>query len=79
MLAVILDFFSSCVIFEFGILIFTWCRCAAIPPADSPKRVTLEGSPPNAAMFSCTHFRARTLAVRGRGAEKNKITFLKSG
>ena len=28
------------------------------PPADSPKMVTLSGSPPNPPMFSCTHFRA---------------------
>lgn len=28
------------------------------PPADSPKRVTRLGSPPNAAMFCCTHCRA---------------------
>ena len=29
----------------------------AIPPADSPKIVTLRGSPPNAAMLSLTHAR----------------------
>ena len=27
-------------------------------PADSPKTVTFFGSPPNAAMFACTHLRA---------------------
>ena len=31
-----------------------------VPPADSPKIVTLPGSPPNAATFSCTHASART-------------------
>ena len=29
-------------------------------PADSPKIVTLSGSPPNAAMFALTHSRAAT-------------------
>ena len=29
-----------------------------MPPADSPAIVTLAGSPPNAAMFCCTHSRA---------------------
>jgi len=28
------------------------------PPAENPKIVTLFGSPPNAAMFCCTHLRA---------------------
>ncbi len=28
------------------------------PPADSPKMVTLSGSPPKPAMFSCIHFKA---------------------
>ena len=31
----------------------------APPPADWPATVTLAGSPPNAAMFSCTHSKAR--------------------
>ena len=31
-----------------------------MPPADSPAMVTLDGSPPNAAMLSCTHCSAAT-------------------
>ena len=34
------------------------CRQTLIPPADSPKRVTLCGLPPKAAMFACVHRRA---------------------
>ena len=36
------------------------CALTANEPADSPKIVTLPGSPPKAAMFSCTHFSAAT-------------------
>ena len=32
-----------------------------IAPADSPKTVTLAGSPPKAAMLSCTHSQGRDL------------------
>ena len=35
-----------------------------IAPADSPKTVTLPGSPPNAPMFSCTHSSAATWSSR---------------
>ncbi len=35
-----------------------------IPPADSPKIVTLETSPPNAAMFCCTHLSAAIWSSR---------------
>lgn len=35
-----------------------------IPPADSPKTVTLPGSPPNAPMLSCTHSSAATWSRR---------------
>lgn len=35
-----------------------------IAPADSPKMVTLDGSPPNAAMFSRTHRNRRTEPIR---------------
>ena len=35
--------------------------CTEAPPADSPKMVTFFGSPPNAAMFRCTHLRASSL------------------
>ena len=34
------------------------CMVTLPAPADSPQMVTLEGSPPKAAMFSCTHFNA---------------------
>ncbi len=37
-----------------------------IAPADWPKTVTLAGSPPKAAMFSCTHSRAATWSSRPR-------------
>jgi hypothetical protein len=32
--------------------------CTEYPPADSPNSVTLRGSPPNAAIFRCTHCNA---------------------
>ena len=32
----------------------------AVPPADSPNRVTRDGSPPNARMLSCTQRSAAT-------------------
>ncbi len=31
-----------------------------MPPADSPNNVTLPGSPPNFAIFFCTHLSAAT-------------------
>ena len=46
-----------------------------IAPADSPKTVTLPGSPPNAAMFSVTHSRAATWpAARGSGPTRQLMT-----
>ncbi len=38
----------------------------APPPADWPAMVTFAGSPPNAAMFSATHSRARTQSRTAR-------------
>jgi hypothetical protein len=38
----------------------------APPPADWPAIVTFAGSPPNAAMFSCTHSSARTQSRTAR-------------
>ncbi len=37
-----------------------------IAPADSPKTVTLPGSPPKAAMFSCTHSQRRELVEQAK-------------
>src|SRR5665647_1149149 len=36
----------------------------AIPPADSPKIVTLLGSPPKLAIFFCTHLRPAIISRR---------------
>ncbi len=33
------------------------------PPADSPNRVTLSGSPPKAAMLRFTHFKAAIWSI----------------
>ena len=38
----------------FDHILFTWA-CTLIPPALSPKMVTLSASPPNPTMFSLTH------------------------
>ena len=37
-----------------------WVEAA---PADSPNTVTFPGSPPNAAIFFCTHFNARIISL----------------
>src|SRR5947209_1267083 len=43
-------------------------QATLIPPADSPPTVTRAGSPPNAAMFSCTQRSAATRAAARRRA-----------
>ena len=40
------------------------CALTEIDPADSPAIVTRFGSPPNAAMFFCTHCSAATWSRR---------------
>ena len=42
----------------------TTSALTANEPADSPKIVTLPGSPPKAAMLSCTHWSAATWSSR---------------
>ncbi len=38
-------------------------KFTAMPPADSPKMVTLPGSPPKPAMLAFTHFRAAIMSM----------------
>ena len=42
------------------------CRPSEVAPADWPTTVTLRGSPPNAAMFSCIHTKACRWSLRPR-------------
>ena len=46
---------------------------AAIPPADCPATVTLDGSPPNASMLCCTHSRAANQSRTPRLAPPSSI------
>ena len=53
----------------------------AIDPADSPAMVTFFGSPPNAAMFCCTHCERRVLIEQARNCPRRGAgdSFVSSG
>ena len=50
-----------------------------MPPADSPKTVTLPGSPPKSAMWSRTQWRAATWSARPQLPEARPLPAVEPG
>ena len=50
---------------------FTW-KLTLAPPADSPKMVTLSGSPPNERMFLCTQAMAACWSHRPKFPDEDQ-------